>query len=187
MTIYIALLRGINVGGNNIIKMFDLKAVFEAIGLCEVKTYIQSGNVLFKSNDQEETLRKKIEDEIEKSFGFSVTVILRTAVELKWIIQNCPFIKEVVLKAEASSLGENLYVAFLTQKPLDENIQRLNVYNNESEEYLIKGREIYLLFGNSIRNSKLASNLQKLEVSVTVRNWKTINKLSILAKTMEVL
>lgn len=77
MTVYIALLRGINVGGKNIIKMNDLKKVFESIGLNEVQTYIQSGNVLFKSSEENELLLKKIEHEIEKVFGFSVTVIIK--------------------------------------------------------------------------------------------------------------
>ncbi len=75
MTVYIALLRGINVGGKNIIKMADLKRVFESIGLCEVKTYIQSGNVLFKSNEAEKSLCNKIEYEIEAIFGIPVKVI----------------------------------------------------------------------------------------------------------------
>jgi uncharacterized protein (DUF1697 family) len=174
MTIYIALLRGINVGGKNIIKMAELKKVFEEIGLCDVKTYIQSGNVLFKSNEDEESLRKKIEREIEESFGFSVSVILRSAAELEQIILNCPFSKE-----------ESLYVSLLTHAPSKENIERLNVYRSESEEYKIVGREVFLLFRNSIRNSKLANNLQKLDVPATVRNWNTINKLDNLAKSIE--
>lgn len=78
VSIYIAFLRGINVGGKNLIKMADLKRVFEKIKLYEVKTYIQSGNVLFKSDDTEEELKNKIEHEIEAFFGFSVKVILRT-------------------------------------------------------------------------------------------------------------
>lgn len=175
MTIYIALLRGINVGGKNIIKMAELKKVFEEIGLCDVKTYIQSGNVLFKSNEDEESLRKKIEHEIEEVFGLSVKVVLRTAEELEQIILNCPF-----------SMEESLYVSLLTHAPSKENIERLNVYRSESEEYKIVGREVYLLFRNSIRNSKLANNLQKLDVPATVRNWNTINKLVTLAKNMEV-
>jgi uncharacterized protein (DUF1697 family) len=175
MTIYIALLRGINVGGKNIIKMAELKKVFEKMGLCDVKTYIQSGNVLFKSNEDEESLRKKIECEIEESFGFSVSVVLRSAAELEQIILNCPFSKE-----------ESLYVSLMTHVPSKENIERLNVYQSESEEYKIVGREVYLLFRNSIRNSKLANNLQKLDVPTTVRNWNTINKLVTLSKNMEV-
>lgn len=186
MTIYIALLRGINVGGKNIIKMAELKRVFEAIGLYEVQTYIQSGNVLFKSNEGEEPLGKKIEHEIEAAFGFSVTVVLRTAAELEQIILNCPFSKEEVYEAESSSEAESLYVSLLTHAPSQEKIERLNVYRNESDMYQIIGREVFLLFRNSIRNSKIANNLQKLDVPGTVRNWKTINKLTVLAKAMEV-
>lgn len=186
MTIYIALLRGINVGGKNIIKMADLKRTFEAIGLSRVQTYIQSGNVLFESNEEEELLRNKIEHEIKSDFGFSVIVILRTAVELEHIIRNLPFSKEEVLEAESSSEGESLYVSLLTQPPSQEEIEGLNIYRSKSDEYRIEKREIYLLFRHSIRNSKLANNLQKLDIPSTVRNWKTINKLAMLAKAMEV-
>jgi uncharacterized protein (DUF1697 family) len=186
MKIYIALLRGINVGGKNIIKMADLKLMFESIGLYGAQTYIQSGNVLFKSNEEEDPLRNKIEHEIEKTFGFSIPVIIRQSVELEGIIQNCPFSKEAILKAESSADGEILYVSLLIHEPLQENILRLNAYKSESEDYLIAGRDIYLLFSNSIRNSKLSSNLHRLEVPSTVRNWKTINKLFLLAKAMEI-
>ena len=185
MTIYSALLRGINVGGKNIIKMVELKQVFEGIGLCEVKTYIQSGNVLFKSNEAEETLRKKIEQEIEASFRLPVTVVMRTASELEQIIENCPFSKEDVAEAESSSDAVCQYVALLTHAPLQEKIENLNAYQNKSEQYRIIGRDVFLLFHHSIQNSKLANNLYKLGVSATVRNWKTISKLTALAKTIE--
>lgn len=186
MTVYIALLRGINVGGKNIIKMADLKRVFESIGFCEVKTYIQSGNVLFKSNDVEESLCNKIEHEIEAVFGIAVKVILRTSTELEQIILNCPFSKDEVIEAEASSEVETLYAALMKHNPLKEKIERLDVYRNESDKYQIIGREVYLLFHRSIRNSKLANNLYKLDVPITVRNWKTLSKLNELAKTMEI-
>ena len=182
MTIYIALLRGINVGGKNIIKMADLKGVFEEIGLHEVKTYIQSGNVLFKSYEEEEPLRNKIEQAIEKAFCLSVPVILRTATELEQLIKNCPFSEKKAPEAKV----ESLYVSFLLQSPSQENIDRLKVYKNETDDYLVSGRDVFLLFGNSIRNSKLANNLQKLDVPSTVRNWKTINKLATLVTAMEV-
>jgi uncharacterized protein (DUF1697 family) len=177
MTIYIALLRGINVGGKNIIKMAELKRMFEAMGMGQVQTYIQSGNVLFESEEAEEPLRKRIEREIEAAFGFSVIVILRTAEELKRIAANCPFSKEEVSEAEASSEGESLYVSFLLEEPSREGMERLSAFESESDKYRIEGREIFLLFRHSIRNSKLANNLQKLNVPATVRNWKTINKL----------
>jgi uncharacterized protein (DUF1697 family) len=183
MTIYIAFLRGINVGGKNKIKMADLKLMFESIGLCEVKTYIQSGNVLFKSNETEEALTNKIEHEIESVFGISVEVILRTSTELEEIISNCPFSKEEVTEAEALSEAVSLYVALLKHNPLKENIEVLDAYRSESDKYYIVGRDVYLLFQNSIRNSKLANNLNKLKVSTTVRNWNTLNKLDELAKS----
>lgn len=184
MHIYIALLRGINVGGKKIIKMADLKKLFEALGLCNVQTYIQSGNVLFKSKENEEVLRKKIEEEIELAFGYSVAVVLRAAEELEKIINKCPFTEEEMTKATALSKSESLYVALLGNLPLQEDIHSLDKYKTDNEEYEVIDKEVFLLFRNSIRNSKLANNLQKLNVPITVRNWKTINKLHLLAKTM---
>jgi uncharacterized protein (DUF1697 family) len=185
MTVYIALLRGINVGGKNVIRMAELKKVFEAIGLCDVQTYIQSGNVLFKSNQGEEFLRGKIEHEIEKVFGFPVTVVLRTLAELEQLVSNCPFSEEEVAKAEASTQAESQYIALLTHVPLQEKIALLDAYRGENDQYRIIGRDVFLLFNHSIRNSKLANNLYKVGVSATVRNWKTLNKLTSLAQAMD--
>ncbi|BAU27740.1 uncharacterized protein (DUF1697 family) [Aneurinibacillus soli] len=186
MTIYIALLRGINVGGKNIIKMAELKRTFEAMNLSRVQTYIQSGNVLFESEEEKESLRRRIEHEIEVAFGFAVTVVLRTAEELKRIVANCPFSEEEVSEAKASSEGESLYVSFLLEESSKEGIERLGAFKSNGEEYRIVGREVFLLFSHSIRNSKLANNLQKLDVPATMRNWKTTNKLVALASAMEI-
>lgn len=182
--IYIALLRGINVGGKNKIKMAELRKTIERLGLSQVQTYIQSGNVLFRSDDGAESLRKRIEGEIKKDFGLSVNVILRTAEELEAAIDHCPFSEDAIAEAEASSEGESLYVSFLQDVPSKEGIERLKNVKSESEAYRIKGREIYLLFHHSVRNSKLANQLQKLDVPATMRNWKTTNKLALLAKEM---
>src|SRR4051794_17331421 len=94
MTIYIALLRGINVGKNNRIKMADLKILLETLGLEKVKTYIQSGNVLFEASDDAARLSQLLEEEISKTFGFPVPVILRTAEEYGQIIRDCPYSME---------------------------------------------------------------------------------------------
>ncbi|MFT9498230.1 DUF1697 domain-containing protein [Anaerosolibacter sp.] len=185
MNIHIALLRGINAGGNNIIKMNELKKTFEGMGLLGVKTYIQSGNVLFKSGEEAEILKKKIENAIEEQFRFSTTVILRTSEELEKIILDCPFSQEEILEAESMSETESLYVALLTNTPSKEKIEHLNAYSSDSDEYRIVGREVFLLLRKGIRNSKLANNLQKLEIPATVRNWRTINKLIALVKDME--
>jgi uncharacterized protein (DUF1697 family) len=186
MAIYVALLRGINVGGKNRIKMADLKLAFEHIGLSRVQTFIQSGNVLFESNEGEEPLRKPIENKLEDVFGFYIPVILRTSMELEQIIKNCPFSEEEVIEAEAASKVESLYVGLLIQPPSQEGIEQLNVYKSQTDKFSIIGRDVYLLFYNSIRNSKLANNLHKLNVLTTTRNWKTINKLAQMAKAMGV-
>ena len=182
MNIYIALLRGINVGGKNIIKMSKLKKVFESIGLCEVQTYIQSGNVIFKSNEEEIVLQTKIEHQIEVAFGFPVKVVLRTLAELEEIILDCPFSKDEISEAESLSDKECLYVALLSAALQKEKTEYLNAYRSDSDDYRIIGRNVYLLFRNSISKSKLANNVQKLDAAVTVRNWKTLNKLVLLAK-----
>jgi Uncharacterized protein conserved in bacteria len=185
MTVYIALLRGINVGGKNRIKMAELKQMFESIGLTDVKTYIQSGNVLFRSAETEESLSDRIETAIKEVFDISTKIILRTSNELEQILRNIPFSKEEISEAEKVSNVESLYVACLKQIPSQEKSISLKGYQSESDQFRLIGREVYLLFQHSIRNSKLADHLHKLEVPLTVRNWKTLNKLSELAKAMD--
>lgn len=163
-----------------------MKRVFESIGLIHVETYIQSGNVIFESNENEDTLRKKIEYEIETNFEFSTVVVLRTAAGLEQLIRDCPFSEEEVTEA-SNPEGESLYVSLLAQAPSREKIESLNAFRSESDEFRIKNRDIYLLLHHSIRNSKLANNLQKLDVPATTRNWKTIGKLYTLAKARDML
>lgn len=176
-TTYIAFLRGINVGGKNSIKMAELKKMFEGMGFQGVQTYIQSGNVIFESEDDEEFLHKAIEQKINAVFGLEVKVILRTVGELEQIIANCPFSEEKILEAETQSKVESLYVAMLEREPLQEGIAKFGTYKSGTDDFCISGRDVYLLFFNSIRNSKLANGLDKLGIPSTVRNWKTLNKL----------
>lgn len=185
MTIYVALLRGINVGGHNKIKMAELKSMFQAIGLERVQTYIQSGNVLFDSVLDAKTLRERIEQEIEKVFGLTLTVILRTAAELEQIIANAPFSEAIRREAEESTDVETFYVCLLLEPPAPENIEQLTGFTSEIDDFRIEGREVYLLVREGVRNSKLANNLSRLNVPSTVRNWKTMNKLYSLAQAME--
>lgn len=179
MSIYIALLRGINVGGKNKIKMSDLKSTLENIGLSRVQTYIQSGNVLFESAEEAGPLRQQIEHEIKTVFGLSATVILRTALELEQIIANCPY------APDSLSEGESVQLTLLAETLPQEKIVLLSDSKNEIDEYEIHGQEIYLLFRQSILDSKLANNLQKLGTIATTRNWKTITKLAALAKALK--
>ncbi|WP_248926878.1 DUF1697 domain-containing protein [Paenibacillus hamazuiensis] len=185
MAIYIALLRGINVGGKNKIKMAELKAALENIGLARVQTYIQSGNVLFESEDDELALRRRIEQEIATVFGITLTVVMRTAEELAKIIAGCPFPESLLAEAAATCQGESFYVATLPEAPPVTGIEKLAGANNGDDLYHIEGRDVYLLFRHSIRDSKLAVNIQKLGVPATVRNWNTMNKLVQLAAGMK--
>lgn len=186
MTIYIALLRGINLGGHNKIKMAELKSMFQSMGCNRVQTYIQSGNVLFESAEDADLLRQRIEQEIEKVFSIALTVVLRTSLELERIIENCPFPAVVLKEAEASTEVETLYVSLLLGLPAQEGIEQLTMFASEIDEFRIQDWEVYLLLREGVRNSKLANNLFKLNVPSTMRNWKTINKLNALAKAMEV-
>lgn len=183
MNTYIAFLRGINVGGKNIIKMKDLKMHFENAGLSEVQTYIQSGNILFRSESDEKSLIELIEGIVQSEFELTVPVIIRTFEELNNILSRLPFSEEEIVRAEKSSDAESLYVALLTHNPFQENIEKLLHYQDENEKCEICGREVYLIFSNSIRNSRFAANLHKLDASATVRNWKTLLRLNELSNT----
>ncbi|RAP77779.1 DUF1697 domain-containing protein [Paenibacillus montanisoli] len=184
MAIHIALLRGINVGGKNKIKMADLREALGTIGLTRVQTYIQSGNILFESEEREPALRERIEGLIERQFGLSIKVVMRTAEEMAAIAAGCPFSDEQIAAAEASSEGECLYVSMLLEAPPTERVEKLQGYAAADERFVVSGRDIYLLFGQSIRNSKLAVQVDKLNVPSTVRNWNTVNKLLAMAQEM---
>lgn len=176
MTNYIALLRGINVGGHNIIKMQELRTVLTNMGLEKVRTYIQSGNVLFQSDNEAARLIELIEQEINNAFGFSVTVILRTEKEWEQLIKNCPYPVDSLLE------GESVHVACLAEQPKQEAIDHLLQFKSDKDECHMEGKEIYFYFRQSIRDSKLASQIPKIGVPATVRNWKTILKLEAMLK-----
>ncbi|WP_127483532.1 DUF1697 domain-containing protein [Paenibacillus ehimensis] len=179
MTIYIALLRGINVSGHNKIKMAELKRALEAMGLHRVQTYIQSGNVLFESEEGPETLRQRIEEEIRAVFGISITVVLRTAGELERIVAECRYANIPLTE------GESIHVSIWTEAPPQKVVDLLSASERDIDEYHIHGREIYFLFRQSILDSKLAKHLHKLGDTATTRNWNTMNKLAALAKAMQ--
>ncbi|MEY9973007.1 uncharacterized protein (DUF1697 family) [Lysinibacillus sp. RC46] len=185
MTIYIALLRGINVGGHNKIIMAELRSSLEYLGLHNVKTYIQSGNILFESDETEELLQTKIHDKIKEDFGISSVVVIRTAEEIQQIVNQSPFSDQDISEAEQSCKGECLHVALLPATPSKVNSDQFLSYSNERELSVIDGRNVYLLFHDSIRNSKLANNLKKLEIPATVRNWKTLMKLSSMVEELK--
>lgn len=179
-TTYIALLRGINVGGHRLIKMADLKGMFAAMGFGAAQTYIQSGNVVFQAAEQEQPLRQRIEERIAATFGFPVTVALRTAEELAQVIANCPF------APDALGEDESLYVALLAEAPLPSGIERLLASQTAPDEWRIVGREVYLLYRQSMRITQMTNNLleNRLRVPATSRNWRTITTLATMSATL---
>ena len=155
MTIYIALLRGINVGGHNKIIMAELRSSLVQLGLHNVKTYIQSGNILFESDETEEHLQTKIHDKIKEDFGISSVVVIRTADEIQQIVNQSPFQIRTFQK-RSNHVGECLHVALLPAAPSKVNSDKFLSLAYERELCVINGRDVYLLFFDSIRNSNLA-------------------------------
>lgn len=179
MAVYIALLRGINVGGKNMVKMPELKNMLETMGLGQVKTYIQSGNVVFESAQSAELLRERIEREFQSRFGFSVTIVLRTAEQWRQLIENCPF------QQTALSEGQSIHISLLTEEPSPEVLRILSEANDGMDEYEVLDQQVYFLFRQSVLDSRLAKGLQKLGNTVTSRNLNTIVKLDSMAEAMK--
>ena len=174
MPVYIALLRGINVSGHKIVKMERLRAACAALGFTEVKTYVQSGNVIFASPDRSlVALAKRIERKILEEFGFSVPVFLTTVKELEGVIHRNPFSQKPGIDPT------KLHVTFLSGDPPPTALGILSPLAAGPEQLKVLGREIHLYCPNGYGNTKLSNtNIEKkLSVGATTRNWKTINTL----------
>jgi uncharacterized protein (DUF1697 family) len=174
VTTSIALLRGINVGRNRKVAMADLRKLFAEAGATDVRTYIQSGNVVFDApHKSEEALRKDLERRIEASAGFEVRVMLRTAKAWAHVVDANPFPRVEPTK---------LHVAFLAAKPTARAVAALRAEDVGSEEVVVAGREAYLHLPAGLARAKLPQALRLLETPVTLRNWRTVTKLLELAR-----
>jgi uncharacterized protein (DUF1697 family) len=175
---FIALLRGINVSGQKLIKMSELKTLFEKTGFQNVETYIQSGNVIFSTKETStEKLSLKISSAIKKQFGFDVQVIVVTLEEIEDTLKKNPFIKK---KKDT----DKLYVIFLSETPTKANFSNLKNDDYIPEEFIINEKCIYLFVPNGYGKAKLNNNFfeNKLKVFGTTRNLKTLNALTELSK-----
>ncbi len=175
MQTFIAILRGINVSGQKKILMADLKKLFEDLKFSEVQTYIQSGNVVFKSAAKlsDIQLAQKIEKAIQEKYNFTVPVITRTKEEIERVITESPFVKNKQIDLK------KLHVTFLSELPKKENVESINKSEFSPDEFFIKGKEIYLHIPESYGETKLSNKFfeNKLKVTATTRNWNTVNKL----------
>ncbi len=174
MSIWVALLRGINVSGQKIIKMEDLKKAFESLHFEPVVTYIQSGNVVFGSTASDAShLRSQIQAKLSKTFGFEIPVIVRSLTEIGGVGRRIPF-----KKIRANS-GERLYVSFLSEKPASGAAENLAAVKDQADEVRLSGSEVFILCRNGFGNTLFSNTFieKKLAVSATTRNWDTVQKL----------
>jgi len=176
MQTWIALFRGINVGGNNILRMAELRSGLEALGLKKVQSYIQSGNVVFESNARSvPALSAKIVGMIEKGHGFRPQLLLLKREDLLAAIESNPF-------PEAVSEPKTLHFAFLAKPAKNPDLKALDKAKAASETYRLTERVFYLHAPDGIGRSKLAASVEKLlGVVATGRNYRSVEKILAMA------
>jgi uncharacterized protein (DUF1697 family) len=182
--VVISLLRGVNVGGHHKIRMDALKTLYESLGLGNVRTFLQSGNVLFTTDEANfDRLARRIEDAIEKQFGFRPSVILRTPSELREVIRANPF------AARTEINPGHLIVTFLASDPGQEARDTVLAMRLDPEELVFGVREHYIHFPNGAGQSKLpnAAIERVLRTPGTGRNWNSVTKMLELAEEIEAL
>jgi len=179
MTTIISMLRGVNVGGHNQIKMDALRALYESLGLLDPQTYVQSGNVVFGTKDRDLVqLSQRIEKAIQQKFSFRPGVILRTSSGLNDVITKSPF-------AERRGIEPGkLMVVFFNEEPGEDDYGLLQRVKAEGEEVHANGREVYLYFPNGAGRSKLFAAIGKLKKTGTSRNWNSVTKLLEMAEKL---
>src|ERR1700722_3901683 len=171
---HVALLRGINVGGKNMLPMKELAGLFSAAGCGEVATYIQSGNIVFCAKDKVvKQLDRVIAKQVEDRFGLKVPVVWRAAAELDAVIRGNPFLK-------AGAAEEMLHVLFLADRPSADLVAGLDPSRSAPDEYVVVGRDIYAKLVTGAAKTKLTNAYfdSKLKTVSTMRNWRTVLKLA---------
>jgi uncharacterized protein (DUF1697 family) len=164
---YVALLRGINVSGRNKIAMNDLRAAFETLGHTHVRTYIQSGNVVFAAKaGATARLESAIGKGIATAFGLDVAVLVRTRAELATALKRNPF-------------GADAYVTFLDAVPARARVAGLDPAPYAPDEFAVRGREVFVRCPNGYGRTKINNAFfeRKLAAKATTRNWKTVTTL----------
>jgi len=170
---YLALLRGVNVGGRNKLPMKDLIEMFVEAGCDNVQTYIQSGNVIFRAAPTVTArLPGLITTQIAKRFGYRTPVVLRTAEQLGDVIVNNPFL-------QAGAAEETLHVLFLEDRPSPRLVNDLDPHRSPSDAFIVRGQEVYLQLPHGVARTKLTNDYfdSKLTTTSTGRNWRTVTKL----------
>jgi uncharacterized protein (DUF1697 family) len=173
----IALLRGINLGSRNRVSMPELRELLTRLGHEDVKTLLQSGNVVLTSEETDEALEQALEQAIAKDLGVESRVVVRTVNELEVLVERDPF-------ADVVDDPKRYQVSFLSAPPEAAVVRALEDADVAPERVMVSGREIYAWHPNGIQRSPLAKLLtdDKLGVTATARNWNTVLKLLELAR-----
>lgn len=180
MNTWIALFRGINVGGNKLLPMKQLAALLEKAGCRDVKTYIQSGNVVFRSPMTDAArMATRILSAVSAARGFEPRVLVLDRTELQRAMEANPF-------RGATADPKSVHLFFLAERPKDPDIESLNAIKSESEAFALKGRIFYLHTPEGFGTSKLAERAERcLGVEATARNWRTVSAVFDLAKALD--
>ncbi|HEY1464296.1 MAG TPA: DUF1697 domain-containing protein [Terriglobales bacterium] len=182
MPVIIALLRGVNVGVHNRMKMDALRDLCQSLGFTDIKTYVQSGNVVFRTKEKDEAkLRGRMEAAIEKKFGFRPDVILRSTAEMREAIAKNPFAKRRGIEPD------RLLLTFLAEAPSTEAKKKLAEIKIDPELLYLIGRDLYIYFPEGLARPKLPwmSVVKALKTTGTGRNWNTVEKLLQMAEELE--
>jgi uncharacterized protein (DUF1697 family) len=175
----IALLRGINVGGKNTVRMAGFTALLQSLHFTNVRSYLQSGNFIFDhGHASPSAISRLIEQAISRKFGMEVKVITRTAEELQTLISGNPLLDMPKIDKE------KLHVTFLKDAPQKPDLSYFEAVKDAQEQLRIKGNEVFLYCPNGYGRSKLSNQAfeKKLGVTATTRNWKTVNALAEMIK-----
>ncbi len=178
MTVYVALLRGVNVGGSHSLPMHGLRNLLTRIGCENVQTYVQSGNAVFRSTEDADAIRINIRAAINEQFGFAPNVCLLTIEDYQSIVAANPY-------PEAEDTPKYLHVWFLIGAADSPNLDKLESVRLSTERYELSDNAFYLHAPDGIGRSKLAAKVDKcLGVETTARNWRTVTKVSALADSI---
>lgn len=182
MAVIVCLLRGVNMAGHNKIKMDELRRVCGTVKLRDAQTYVQSGNIVFRTDERDlERLTKKIQSAIERKFGISPRLVLRTAAELRDVVARNPFAKKRGVEPN------KLAVIFLASEPTAEARAAALKIQAEPEEWHLHAREAFIYFPNGMARPKLSwpTIERRLKTTGTGRNWNTVTKLLEMAEKLE--
>ncbi len=182
MAVIISMLRGVNVGGHNKIKMEELRALYVSLKLLDAQTYVQSGNVIFRTEERDlDALTKRVRGGIERKFSCSPDVICRTAAEMRDVTERNPFAKRRGIEPS------KLLVTFLASDPGAEARADVLRIKTEPDDLRVDGRELYIYFPNGQGRSKLpwVALSKALKTPWTGRNWNSVVKMLEIAEKME--